>query len=169
MKTNLKQAEKLKHEACRDMVAAAPAPIERALPVDEHSAVLGNSEAALATAPEAAPESEAAQPATPDQAIPDGMMLLEIAAYNELVEERNAIADDLKCTLADNEMMGRVFDADDRLAAMMTEAKRQKAIADVAISTMNAKNGEYIERARAVTHWKNRAKKAEKALAKLAA
>jgi hypothetical protein len=81
--------------------------------------------------------------------------------------------DDMKAsfaeTLADNEMMGRVFDADDQIKAAMDEAKRQKAIAENAERTLIAKSGEFIERARAVTHWMNRAKKAEKALVKLGA
>jgi hypothetical protein len=64
-------------------------------------------------------------------------------------------------------MMGRVFDADDRIKAAMDEAIRQKAIAENAERTLLAKSGEFIERARAVTHWQNRAVKAEKALAKL--
>jgi DNA-binding XRE family transcriptional regulator len=75
----------------------------------------------------------------------------------------------LKDALADNEMMGRVFDADDRLKAAMDEAKRQKAVADNAERTLAAKNGEYVARAQQVTYWKNRAEKAEKALKAVAA
>lgn len=84
-----------------------------------------------------------------------------------LKEQLVEVAEALKSALADNEMMGRVFDADDRIKAAMDEAMRQKAIAENAERTLAAKNGEYIERARAVTHWQNRALKAEKALAKL--
>lgn len=86
------------------------------------------------------------------------------AELTELIETLQA---NLKETLADNEMMGRVFDADDRLKAAMDEAKRQKAIAENAERTLAAKSGEFIERARAVTYWKNRAEKAEKRLATL--
>lgn len=85
----------------------------------------------------------------------------EVQALREQLAE---VSDALKSTLADNEMMGRVFDADDRVKASMNEAIRQKAIADNAERTLAAKNGEYIERARAVTHWMNRAQKAEKKL-----
>lgn len=85
----------------------------------------------------------------------------------ELREKLEELSASLKETLADNEMMGRVFDADDRLKAAMDEAARQKAIATNAERTLAAKSGEFVERARAVTHWKNRAEKAEKALARL--
>jgi hypothetical protein len=91
-------------------------------------------------------------------------LLSEVEQLREQVAE---LADSLKSTLADNEMMGRVFDADDRLKAAMDEAARQKAIAENAERTLTAKSGEFIERARAVTYWKNRAEKAEKRLATL--
>lgn len=90
----------------------------------------------------------------------------EVQALREQLAE---VSEALKSTLADNEMMGRVFDADDQLKAAMGEAIRQKAIADNAERTLASKSGEFIERARAVTQWKNRAEKAEKALAKLEA
>jgi hypothetical protein len=88
----------------------------------------------------------------------------EVVALREQLAE---ISDALKSTLDDNEMMGRVFDADDKLKAAMGEAKRQKAIADNAERTLAAKTGEFVARAAQVTHWMNRAQKAEKALAKL--
>lgn len=88
----------------------------------------------------------------------------ELEALREQIIELQA---NLKETLSDNEMMGRVFDADDRIQAAMNEAKRQKAIADNAERTLAAKNGEYVERARAVTMWKGRAERAEKELAKM--
>jgi hypothetical protein len=111
-----------------------------------------------ASAPENLPayQSAVSTPASPD----------EVLALREQLAE---VSDALKSTLADNEMMGRVFDADDRLKAAMDEAKRQKAIAENAERTLASKSGEFIERARAVTHWQNRALKAEKALAKLEA
>lgn len=106
-------------------------------------------------------------PAATAQQVPQSMATAgEVQALREQLAE---IAENMKSTLADNEMMGRVFDADDRIRASMTEAIRQKAIADNAERTLAAKNGEFIERARAVTHWMNRAQKAEKALAKLGA
>lgn len=89
--------------------------------------------------------------------------------FMDLREQLLEVSDLLKSTLSDNEMMGRVFDADDRIKAAMDEAKRQKAIADNAERTLIAKNGEYIARASQVTHWQNRAVKAEKELAKIKA
>jgi hypothetical protein len=88
----------------------------------------------------------------------------QISELTEIIETLQA---SLKETLTDNEMMGRVFDADDRLKAAMDEAKRQRAIAENAERTLAAKSSEFIERARAVTYWKNRAEKAEKKLAAL--
>lgn len=88
----------------------------------------------------------------------------EVAELREQIAELQA---SLKETLADNEMMGRVFDAEDRLKAAIDEAARQKAIATNAERTLAAKNGEYVARAAQVTMWKNRAEKAEKLLAKL--
>ncbi len=88
----------------------------------------------------------------------------ELQTLRDKIEE---LAEALKSALADNEMMGRVFDSDDRIKAAMVEASRQKAIADNAERTLASKNGEYVERARAVTMWKNRAEKAEKALKNL--
>jgi hypothetical protein len=90
----------------------------------------------------------------------------ELQALRDKVEE---LAEALKSTLADNEMMGRVFDADDQLKAAMDEAKRQKAIAENAERTLASKSGEYVARVAQVTHWMNRAQKAEKTLAKLGA
>ena len=102
---------------------------------------------------------EAARPAMPKvTAVPTD----ELEALREQVAELQA---SLKETLADNEMMGRVFDADDRIAAAMAEVKRWKALAENAERTLTAKNGEYVERARAVTMWQNKCKKLEKELA----
>jgi len=94
----------------------------------------------------------------------------EAAALRAQLAERDEhiaeLTTALQGALADNEMMGRVFDADDRMAAMMAEAKRQAAIADAVERSLFAKSGEFVERARAVAYWKTRAEKAEKALAK---
>jgi hypothetical protein len=128
--------------------------------------------------PPAAPLVEPAHPATcaPLPATPACVVVADpedngtsdLAAEVEVLREQVAeLSEALKSTLADNDMMGRVFDADDRLKAAMDEAKRQKAIADNAERTLAAKSGEFIERARAVTYWKNRAEKAEKKLANL--
>jgi hypothetical protein len=120
--------------------------------------------------PAAAKQIAAEKPAVaaPEKKAPPALANADLAAENEALREQLAeIAENMKTTLADNEMMGRVFDADDRIKAAMDEAIRQKAIAENAERTLLAKSGEFIERARAVTHWQNRAVKAEKALAKL--
>lgn len=85
------------------------------------------------------------------------------------IDQVSDLQDSLKSTLADNEMMGRVFDADDRLKAAMDEATRQKAIADNAERKFNAQQSKVQALASQVTYWKNRAEKAEKSLGKLAA
>ena len=103
-------------------------------------------------------------PATPELLEQNAKLTEEMAELSEFI---TTLQDQLKHTLSDNEMMGRVFDADDRLKAAMDEAARQKAIAENAERTLAAKSGEFVERARAVTYWKNRAEKAEKRLATL--
>jgi hypothetical protein len=60
-------------------------------------------------------------------------------------------------------MLGRVCDADDKIKAALDEARRYRAVADLAERTLAARSGEFIERARAVTTWTKRAEKAEKA------
>jgi hypothetical protein len=87
----------------------------------------------------------------------------------EEIERNTELAASMKETLADNQMMGRVFDADDRIKASMDEAKHQKAIAESAERTLASKSGEFIARAKAVTLWKGRAERAEKKLKKLEA
>jgi hypothetical protein len=115
----------------------------------------------LEKAGEAATKSKLADP---DLLAENARLVEEMAELSEFIATLQA---NLKETLADNEMMGRVFDADDRIKAAMDEARRQKAIAENAERTLAAKSGEFIERARAVTYWKNRAEKAEKKLAAL--
>jgi hypothetical protein len=87
----------------------------------------------------------------------------ELHALREQLDELKA---SLAGSLADNAMMGRVFDADERIAAAMAEAVHQRALADNAERTLVARSGEFVERARAVVYWKNRAAKAERELAK---
>lgn len=115
----------------------------------------------LEKAGEAATKSKPADPTLLEE---NAKLTEERAELTELIETLQA---NLKETLSDNEMMGRVFDADDRIKAAMDEARRQKAIAENAERTLAAKSGEFVERARAVTYWKNRAEKAEKRLATL--
>jgi hypothetical protein len=134
-----------------------------------------NAAAKTVAPPKITPSQEAPPPASkvppaPESPKPENPYAPDkINGVEHLTEQLIELSESLKSTLADNEMMGRVFDADDRLKAAMDEAKRQKAIADNAERTLAAKKGEYIARAEQVTYWKNRAEKAEKALAKAAA
>lgn len=112
-----------------------------------------------------APEAIPAPADTPSDTPIDIADAGELAALREENTELKAL---LAETLADNEMMGRVFDADDKVKASMDEARRQKALADNAERTLAAKSHEFVERARNVTYWKNRAEKAERMLAKAA-
>lgn len=143
-----------------------------------------------ATAQEHAPPNLATSPITAEQGTRTGIdvaaLLAENAALREEVASLNAaltstsaeIAElreevaDLKATvsdtLADNDMMGRVFDADDQVKAAMAEATRHKALMENAERMLSARSHEFNERARLVIHWKNRAEKAEKQLAKAA-
>lgn len=107
---------------------------------------------ASALEPAAAPDTSAPVPFDEVQALRD-----------QLVE----VSDSLKSTLADNEMMGRVFDADDKIKASMDEATRQRAIANCAETQYNGQQGKVVALTKQVTHWMTRAQKAEKALAKL--
>lgn len=122
---------------------------------------------AQTAAASAAPLPDATPPNTPVEEVAIAVSVELAVQVQELRDQVAELADSLKSTLADNEMMGRVFDADDRLKAAVDEAARQKAIADNAERTLIAKSGEFVERARAVTYWKNRAEKAEKRLATL--
>ena len=122
-------------------------------PDTHQSANDGASEAGMVAGP-AASVSPQAVPALPES-------YGDTEPLQQQIEELQAA---LKEAISDNEMMGRVFDADDKLKAAMDEAKRQKAIAASAERTLATKNAEFIARAQQVKYWQNRAEKAEKAL-----
>lgn len=106
---------------------------------------------------------------TPEQGAAAVTELAALLAENaELAEELADLKATLADTLADNEMMGRVFDADDQVKASMEEALRYRAVAEQANRALAGRSQEFTERARLVVHWKNRAEKAEKQLAKAA-
>lgn len=166
----LRKIEKIQESAAPEVLAAvrsgaisinAAAQVAR-LPAEQQSAIAaaGPAEVKKAAAEVGTPRKVAQAPC----ADVDPEMEAPLSELDQLRAENAELRASVKETLADNEMMGRVFDADDRIKAAMDEAKRQKAIAENAERTLAAKNGEYIERARAVTYWKNRAEKAEKAL-----
>jgi regulator of replication initiation timing len=87
------------------------------------------------------------------------------ALIAELREELDDIKADMAETLDDNNMMTRVFEADDQLKAALMEVARYRAVAEHANRTLAARAQEYNERARLVVYWKKRAEKAEKLLA----
>lgn len=100
-----------------------------------------------------------ARAATPNDTAAVAAGTDELAALREeLAELKISFAE----TLADNESMGRTFDADDMLKTAMEEVKRMRAVADSAERTLMAKSGEFAEAIRSVKYWKNRAEKAEK-------
>lgn len=104
---------------------------------------------------------------TPTAAADDelGALRAENAALREELDDVKASFAD---TLADNETMGKVIDADDKLKTAMDEVKRLQAVADSAERTLRAKSGECAEAIRSAKSWKNRAEKAERLLAKAA-
>jgi len=93
----------------------------------------------------------------------------ELASYKaqlaDVLEELNDIKNDMAVTLADNEMMARVFEANDQVKASMAEVERYRAVAEQAGRNLAARSHEFNERARNVRYWKSRADKAEKQLA----
>lgn len=108
----------------------------------------------------------------PPASVEEVAVAVSVEPFDELADLRDRyeeMAESFKSTMDENLSMARVFDADDRITAAMAEVARYKAIAENAERTLLAKSGEFIERARAVTYWKNRAEKAEKALKKLEA
>lgn len=80
----------------------------------------------------------------------------------EVAELMDALAE----TVAENEEMGRVFDADDQLKAAMAEVTRQRALAENAERTLNARTAEFNQRANDLAYWKKRAGRAEQALSR---
>jgi hypothetical protein len=88
------------------------------------------------------------------------------AKLDDLIERYEEMAGFFKSTLAENEMMCRVFDADDRIAASMDEATRQSAIAECSTTQFQGQQPKLVEMSKQVTYWEKRAKKAEKELAR---
>lgn len=103
-------------------------------------------------------------PAQAPAGAPDALPPVPFDEVQALREQLAEVSDSLKSTLADNEMMGRVFDADDRIAASMAEATRQAAIADVSDTQYNGQQGKLVALTKQVEHWMRRAQKAEKEL-----
>jgi hypothetical protein len=88
----------------------------------------------------------------------------DVEALHKQVAELSAA---LKSSLAENEMMRRVIDADDKLKAAIDEAKRQQAIAGNAECRFSVQSAELLKRTQAVKRWMQRSKIAEASLAKM--
>jgi hypothetical protein len=102
---------------------------------------------------------------TPEQGAVAVTDVEALAAENAaLREELDDLKDAMVALLADNEMMARVFEADDQVKASMAEVARYRAVAEQADRELVARAHEYNERARLVLYWKKRAEKAEKQL-----
>jgi ParB-like chromosome segregation protein Spo0J len=84
-------------------------------------------------------------------------------------EQIDTLAASLKEAIADNECMGKVFDADDRLAATTAEISRLNALVQVIESRFTAQTNELNEAKRLAQQWRRRAERAEAALPKEAA
>jgi hypothetical protein len=111
-----------------------------------------------------------ARPAAAQENRPPQQAETAVTHMDDLVAEnaqiREEVADLKADLLAENEQMGRTFEADDQVKAALAEVARFKALAENAESTIAARSQEFNERARNVTYWKNRAENVEKQLAK---
>jgi len=113
-------------------------------------------------APGPAPEQGAVAVARVDE------LQAENTALRAQVADLQAEVTDLKHDVAElldeNENMGRIIDADDRLKAALAEVARHMALAENAERTLAARSNEFNDRARNVADWKNRAEKGQKLL-----
>lgn len=90
----------------------------------------------------------------------------ELADALDSVEQFENLQDSAARLLADNEMMARVFEANDHVKAALAEVARYRAVTEESKRELAARANEYNERARLVSYWKKRAEKSEKQLAK---
>ena len=155
--------ERIKGAAVPEVLAAVRAGEITITGASRVAALPAAEQAAIAAAgPEAIKQAAKATPKPPSDEL---QRLRDENA--ELREHLAELQEHLKSTLAENEMMGRAFDADDRLKAAMKEAERQKATADSAEQRLNAQMGEMQARTKQVVYWKNQAEKLAKELAKV--
>lgn len=85
----------------------------------------------------------------------------EIADLHEVL----AMAEiDIKQLTADNNKMGAIFDADDRVSAMAAELKKQTAIALVAETTLFTRNNEFNAALKQAKLWESKFTRLEKQL-----
>jgi len=74
----------------------------------------------------------------------------------ELKDQLREMAENFKATEEDNKSMGRVFEADDKLAAAMAEVVRFKEAARIATERLQGKMGECAQMASAAKSWKHK-------------
>lgn len=113
-----------------------------------------------------APAEQAARSPTAEPAVPQPTEQARPTELENLREQVNEVAQNLKATLEDNESMARVFDADDKIAAAVAEATRyreQNRILEARITGLLNEKNEAIRHAKS---WKRRAEKAEAELAR---
>ena len=77
--------------------------------------------------------------------------------YDELLERFNQVAADQKETLADNNKMGAIFDADDKLKAAMDRIAQLEALVDVMQVRNDGLMSEKNEAIAAAKRWKRKA------------
>ncbi len=97
---------------------------------------------------------------------------IEVVVTSEVENLRDRLdetATNLRETMADNDRMAAILDADDRVAAALAEAKQARDMTRVLQSRLDGQARELAESVRLVRHWKRRAERAEGRLAKLAA
>jgi hypothetical protein len=87
----------------------------------------------------------------------------------DLRDRLNELADNLVDTVAENESMTRVFNAEDKIGAALVEAKRFREQVRILNERVNGLMNEKNEYIRLVKYWKRRAEKAEKISGKAAA
>ena len=120
---------------------------------------------------EAAPVDSAATQAMPEPTKPaiingECERLSDQGELDDLRDRYEVMADSFKETLAENESMARVFDANDKVVAAMVEAKRFREMNTVLESRIVGLLTEKNEAIRLAKSFKCRAEKAEALLAK---
>ena len=110
-----------------------------------------------AAKPEPAPKA-----ASPTKTPPEPISELEQDELSDANERIEILSADLESALADNNAMGLVFDADDRLAAAMAEIKRLSALLSVIESRNAGLMNECNQAKKAAKTWMNKFNRLER-------
>lgn len=111
-------------------------------------------------------EGKPAKESKPKPALVSEERAAEILAENESLREANAeLAKNAAEAVAENDSMGAIFDADDKLAAAMKENDRLRAEVRGLRESLNGKMNECNEINKLLKFWKNKAERLEKAAA----